>query len=258
MSDVAVQSKSFLEVFFTQWVPLLSLACLALKGLLTLKNTMADTKNKDLDTKVKEFELKIKEHELAELQKKEPAPDVDFPSLEYPKFEPISGSTWLFFLAFAAANVVAFLFITFTQPLTTFSIGMLISSVVAAGLSLAIPLCVAVSNNVAYSNQIHTWTGLRFLYANMKLATLQQSMLLTQGALAQGQFEFANTMLTNAADRLQGHFDQIKKSLTKEQVEMADPVFTEFLDKTRRASGIMKVASDLLKAALEKTKLIKS
>jgi hypothetical protein len=236
VSDVATQSKSFLELFVAQWVPILSLVCLAIQGLFLLRHTIADTKNKDWDTKLKQLDLKMKEQQFAELQKKEPQEEV-IPWLEYPKFEPIAGSTWLVFLSLAGLNAVAFFFISYTQPLTTFNLGMLIASVVAAGLSFAIPLCVAVSKNVAYSNALHTFTALRFLYMNSRLAKLQMLLLQTQTDLTKGQFETVNAILTNIANESQTLFDRIRNKLTQEQLQIADPVLNEFLGKIQQASN---------------------
>ena len=256
VSDVATQSKSFLEVFFIQWVPILSLACLAVKGLFSLKNTIADTKNTEWDTKLKQWELKMKEQEFAEQQKKDSQAG-DFPRLEYPKFEPISGSTWLVFLILAALNAVAFLFVTYTQPLTTFSLGMLIASVLAAGLSLAMPLCVALSKNVAYSNDLHAFTALQFFYANARLAKVQIKMLQTQGALATGQFEAVNVMLTKAASEFQAVFDRIRNKLTREQLQIADPAFKEFLGKLQQASNQIGDILDKARLATKKAQEVK-
>lgn len=256
MSDVATQSKSFLEVFFTQWVPILSLACLAVKGLFTLRHTIADTKNKDWDTKVKQIDLKLKEQAFAELQKKQQQ-DEAFPRLEYPKFQPISGSTWLFFLIITGLNAAAFLFVTYTQPLTIFNIGMLIASVVAAGLSLAIPVCMALAKQVTYSNDLHSFTALQFLYANLEVAKAQMTILGTHGALAKGQFEFVSEMLKKSADELQEGFNKIRNKLTNEQLQITDPALKEFVAKLRQGSDQFEETINKLKLALQKVDGVK-
>jgi hypothetical protein len=38
-------------------------------------------------------------------------------------------------------------------------------------------------------------------------------------------------VLTSSADQFKEQFDKIKKGLTNEQIAIADPVLTEFLDK---------------------------
>ncbi len=82
-------------------------------------------------------------------------------------------------------------------------------------------------------------------------------MLQTHGALAGGQFESVSTMLTNSADKLEELYDKMKKVLTKEQLSIADPVLTKFLENVKEASNMMKDANNIMKDALEKCKPIK-
>jgi hypothetical protein len=58
-------------------------------------------------------------------------------------------------------------------------------------------------------------------------------------------------VLTSSADQFKEQFDKIKKGLTNEQIAIADPVLTEFLDKIGQGSNS-------LKDALEKFKLLKN
>ena len=104
------------------------------KGRHEVKYFNADTKNKELDSKIKEFQL------ADLLTKQNTAKSQDSSILEQPKYEPLSHGTWRGFLGFGILNILAFLFIALTQPLTTLNVGLAVLSISVAVLSITVPI----------------------------------------------------------------------------------------------------------------------
>jgi hypothetical protein len=135
--------------------------------------------------------------------------------LEHPKYEPLSGSTWLTFLGFAILNILAFLFISFTQSLTTLNVGLAVLSISVAVLSVTVPILATFWRSVSYSNAVRNYIATRLLYEHLRIAKLQFQVANTVSALAKGQFNLADELLTGQLSELQQRLAEMKDKLAK-------------------------------------------
>jgi hypothetical protein len=229
---------------FASWaswlIPLITIASL-IKWFFGLKNTLADTKQKEIETKLKELDL-------ADRQKQTEMQSTVALVSDYPKFEPISAKTWNRFLGATALNGLIFLAVMFTQPLSMFSIGTMIVSILAAWLSFAFPILATVTRRISYSTEAQTWVAIRFTLANA-------SLFKTQAALAKGQLDFTDALLAEQLGKIRQTVDYLGKAIKEVDVHKLNQPIPGLLDKFQQSLAETEAHLQTLRDRMEKIKL---
>jgi hypothetical protein len=215
-----------------QWITAICAALgfiyIVYKGRHEVKHFNADTKNKELDSRIKELQL-------ADLTKKDTANSQDSSILDQPKYEPLSHGTWWGFLGFGFLNVLAFLFIAFTQTLTTLNVGLTVLSISVAVLSITVPILATFWRSVSYSNAVQNYIATRLFYAHLQLATSQFQVANTVGALAKGQFNLANDLLQPHLNELQQRLVELKNKTAEVDLHVLNQPIPGLVERLQRS-----------------------
>jgi hypothetical protein len=244
------QVKSLLDTF-APWVPVVTFLYLGVKAYFEIKNKSADTKNKNTDTRVKELDAKLKELELADRQK----PPAETGALEVsdpPEYVPVSPRAWRIFLGFAALNISAFAFIALTQPPTMFNLGFTEISILAAGLSIGLPILATVSRTVTYNREVQNWCTLRLTFANIRLMQVQASLAKGNASLAKAQIESTNELISELLSQLRRRLTELGDAMAKVDLHALNAPLPGLVERFKQGLEEAEVHLEKLRAHVQK------
>jgi len=167
------------------------------------------------ETKRNVAETKLREHELASLKDKEPPTKIgDDP----PEFKPVPQKIWWTSIFLSILNILLFVSVVTSEPLTTWNLGLMTLSILGAAWSLATPIVSSLLRMSVCTQKQHIWLAKRALGAHLRIAQ-DQADYTRNGTLALAevfktliaQKEFLNQK--ELSDRLNKQIEEIERIL---------------------------------------------